>query len=74
MDEKEKILGQTEFMHHSGEYERLKLVVNHLLVSMDFHSRQMETWNNFLSQDQPTAEVVAKRPILTLIINHDKQP
>lgn len=68
-------IAQTEFNNHGQEYARLQGLVDKLLTDMEYHARQMSTWQEFLSnlategeatvipihQDEPAA------PLLTLL-------
>ncbi len=45
-------------MRHEAEYTRLQKLADIILTDMEYHSRQMETWNEYLGS-LVTEQIVA---------------
>lgn len=46
--DKQRTLAQAEFVRHEAEYTRLQRLADLIIGDMEYHSRQMETWNEYL--------------------------
>jgi hypothetical protein len=46
--ERMRAVGQSEFYANQGEYQRLKKLADMILNQMEYHARQMDSWNLYL--------------------------